>query len=285
MRDNPFPSNSAEGVAASRNLRWAAMRMSRPPWNETGPAGSMERLRDEEKETRVRRQQTGNDAAYRRLLRWFDNWTLDLGRLGPDGEEGLIEGLLDFPGDEAFWNRVFEVWCLKFVAAAMDSLGWRRSEGPVALHRAEGAIYRYVTSNGAELLLSTSNQLQRSRLIGSTGMEGRSGVSPTSLLRTRTSGRFPLVIDAKNRYVASFPASRAEETYKMLGYAENFLTREPLGRFCGVLLFPGSASEDRRIEGPQSGHVDIVTVDLDGNRSRAQVALAGAIADWADTSL
>ena len=71
----------------------------------------------------------GNDAAYRRLLEWYQLWTVDLDRLGVAATEDLVAGVLALPAGEAFWDKVFEVWCLGFVAQALEHSRGHGSKG------------------------------------------------------------------------------------------------------------------------------------------------------------
>jgi hypothetical protein len=280
MRDNPFPVRYAETTAATNSLRWATDRLRHRPWDEIAPHGLRERLRNEV-EARVRRRQTGNDGAYRQLLDWYDEWLLDLHQLGPEAQDRLVRGLLAFPAGEAFWDKVFEVWCLLFVASALDSLDWERLEGPVALHLPSRVIYRYRTPAGQTALV----RFQRKEPLPLGRWRYRDGPAVRGIPDITVSvdgGPFaPLLIDAKNRYVVvSERLTRPEETYKMLGYAENFGSGTATERFRGVLIFPANRTTARIIDGPGGGRLDLVAVNLTDDRSHATAALARAIAAW-----
>jgi hypothetical protein len=279
MRDSPFPPRSAEGLAAGTQLRWATDRLRHRPWDEISPHGLRERLQNEV-EARVRRRQTTNDSAYRRLLDWYRQWTLDLEHLGDDARDALITGLLAFPGGDAFWDKVFEVWCLVFVASALDALGWDRIAGPSALHQRSGVIFRYRSPDGQDLKV----RFQRTAPLPNGRWNYRDGNPlrgiPDVSIGTDMANPLPLLIDAKNRYISSDQIARSEETYKMLGYAENF--RPELGRmrFRGVLIFPSGQDARRIIDGPEDSRLDLVTVDLAGDKSAASEAVGDAISAW-----
>jgi hypothetical protein len=281
MRDNPFSVRSAEGVTAATLLRWTTDRLRHRPWNELPPHGLQERLHNEV-DARIRRRQTGNEAAYRRLLDWLDQWELDLEHLGGDSRDAVITGLLAFPAGDAFWDKVFEVWCLLFVASTLDELGWTRTTGPAALHQGTGIIYSYKSPAGHEVKL----RFQRKDPLGGGRWSYRDGDSlrgiPDVTLGTNRSTPLPLLIDAKNRYVSADRIARAEETYKMLGYAENFRPAAPPARFRGALIFPSNRSGRRIIDGPEDGRLDLVTIDLLGDRQIARQALGQAVTSWAD---
>ena len=281
MRDNPFPLRSAESAAAAERLRWAARRISRRPWDDIPSHGLLQRLYNEV-DARIRRRQTGNESAYSRLLRWLDQWTLDLHRLGSDDRNDLIRGFLAFPAGNAFWDKVFEVWCLLFVATTADHLGWTRIEGPASLRQADGVIYRYVMPSGSEVAI----RFQRTEPLpkGRWSYRGAGALRgiPDVTIATATPGRPPLLIDAKNRFIRTDRISRSDEIYKMLGYAENFRPGAgQLSRFRGVLIFPSNRSAHRIVDGPEGGQLDLITVDLSGNRDPADAALADALTHWA----
>ncbi len=283
MRDNPFSPRSAEGAAASTNLRWVTDRLSHRPWDEITPDGLRERLHNEV-EARIRRRQTGNDGSYRRLLDWYDEWSLDLHRIGADAQDRLVRGLMAFPASDAFWDKVFEVWCLLFVAATLDDLGWTKMDGPAALHQASGVIYTYRAPSGHDLRVRFQKQvpLPAGRWSYRDGNSLR-GIPDVSI-GSDSPAPFPLLIDAKNRYISEHQIARSEETYKMLGYAENFRPRVPPERVRGVLLFPSNRTRRRVLDGPGDGRLDLIAVDLAGDRATATATLADAISDWVSTA-
>jgi 5-methylcytosine-specific restriction endonuclease McrBC regulatory subunit McrC len=105
---------------------------------------------------------------------------------------------------------------------------------------------------------------------------------PDVTIATATPGRPPLLIDAKYRFIRTDRISRSDEIYKMLGYAENFRPGAgPPSRFRGVLIFPSNRSAHRIVDGPEGGQLDLITVDLSGNRDPADAALADALTHWA----
>ncbi len=279
MRDSPFPVRSAEGQTASAHLRWATDRLRHRPWDEVSPGGLRERLRNEV-EARTRRRQTGNDLAYRHLLDWYDEWTLDLQHLGAEAQAALTAGLLAFPAGDAFWDKVFEVWCLRFVAETLDSLGWERADGPAALHLGTGVIYSYRSPGGHDLKV----RFQRKDPLPNGRWSYRDGNPlrgiPDVSIGMDSGSPLPLLIDAKNRYISSDRIARSEETYKMLGYAENFRPATAPTRFRGVLIFPSNRSARRIVDGPDEGRLDLLTVELAGERTAASDALGEAIGDW-----
>ena len=284
MRDNPFSARSAEGVTATQHLRWATDRLAHRPWDEVPPHGLHERLYNEV-DARIRRRQTANDDAYRQLLDWYDKWTLDLHHLGDDARDALVRGLMAFPAGDAFWDKVFEVWCLLLVASTVDSIGWTRTSGPAALHLGTGVIYDYRAPDGTDVAI----RFQRKEPLPSGRWSYRDGGPlrgiPDVSLTAPASGALPLLIDAKNRYISSERIARSEETYKMLGYAENFRPSSPPARFRGVLIFPSNRTARRIIDGPDQGRLDLITVDLTGDRALVVEHLGEAVSAWVNDVL
>ncbi len=281
MRDNPFPLKSAESAATERQHGWVVNRSRQRPWADIQPVGLIQRLYNEVG-TRIRRRQTGNEPAYAQLLRWFDQWAIDLHRLGDDDRNEIIRGVLAFPTGPAFWDKVFEVWTLTLISAAAERTGWSRVQGPAALHRPDGQIYRYMTQIGREVVV----WFQRSEPLPTGRWTYRDGGPlrgiPDITLAADTAGSSHLLIDAKNRFVRSERISRSEETYKMLGYAENFrMSPSETFRFAGLLIFPSDRTGHRVLDGPDGGRLDLVAVNMSEDRGRAHEALGNVLSAWA----
>ena len=208
MRDNPFPKRNAEAKAASSLMRWAVDKERHRPWqqlNSTGQRG----LLINEVESRTRRAQTSNVSAYRRLLRWFEEWTLDVRHLGEELDPELVSGFLDFPSGSKFWDRVFEIWCLLFVAATLDDMGWERLRGPVALHAADNVIYEYESKQCGLVRVRYQHKLPggRWRYRNADSLRGY----PDITIDIDDSDCFPLIIDAKNKRDTSATFTRSED--------------------------------------------------------------------------
>jgi hypothetical protein len=230
--------------------------------------------------TRIRRRQTSNDQSYQTLLDWYAEWSLDLRRLGERGLDGLLDGILSLPSGESFWNRAFEIWCLDLTMAAVRALGWAEVSPPRALHRIghEVARFRHPSGSSIDVRFQTTKPLPTGRWRYRDG-KALGGVPDVSL---SVDGAFPVfVIDAKFRWhVARETLTRSEETYKMLGYAENFA--EAGATFRGVLIFPTNLSQHRVLEGPNDGRIDVLTVALVEDREIALMGLRDAIESWAE---
>jgi hypothetical protein len=70
--------------------------------------------------------------------------------------------------------------------------------------------------------------------------------------------RTPLLIDAKLRQMLT--RTRAEETYKMLGYIENFRNGLAAGKFQGLLAFIGP-STITTLAGPSNSRLVLIAVE------------------------
>jgi hypothetical protein len=278
MRDNPFRRHTAESQTAAETYAWATSRVRHRPWYELVGHGYRERLYSEV-EIRLRRRQTGNDQAYQRLLDWFEEWVLDVNRLGAEQLDNLINGLLAFPAGSFFWDKVFEIWCLMMVAEATHSLGWDCLEGPRPLHERKFPNYTFETPRGRKIAIRFQKQvpLQNSRWRYRDAGPLR-GIPDITL--DAAGEVFPMLIDAKYRFTAGDRITRSEETYKMLGYAENFRPSAEAIRFRGVLIFPSDVSSHRVLDGPDGGRLDLVAVHLEGDRRVALNGLAQAIEEW-----
>lgn len=277
LRDNPFQSRANESALATRLMAWARTRQYRRPWEDIVTTRGSERLRTEV-QTRVRRRQTGNDSAYQGLLDWYDEWTVDLHRLGEGRANNLVEGLLALPTGESFWNRAFEIWCLELTMEALVDLGWDREMGPLPLHLAGGLIATYRTPSGELVDVRFQQQWPlptgRWRYRKGDPLRGIPDVSLSVLGYTPV-----LFIDAKFRWIEGTDSlSRSEETYKMLGYAENFAADAT--HFRGVLIFPSNVSLHRVLDGPNAGRIDLASVALLAERERALSGFRDAIRSW-----
>ena len=282
MRDNPFDRRSAESIAAIQIRNWAVDRLRRPPWSELLKTGSISRLISDA-HVRVRRMQTGRDRAYLDLLHWLDEWYLDVSRLDEGQQREIIGGLMAYPLGAMFWDRVFEIWCLRAIARTLEKLSWNRVAGPFPLHQRTGVIYEYESSRGEAVDI----RFQRHEPLPSgrwsyQGGHPLSGI-PDISVAFRDNLKFPLLVDAKNRFVETERSlNRAEETYKMLGYAQNFVDPNRSEEYHAVLIFRSQRSRHRVLNGPDGGRLDLVSFDIDGNRGLAHEGLSNAISTWAN---
>ena len=250
----PFAKNTAEGRVAAVLRDWVTQRLRHEPWSLVRRRDVLNRLL-RESDRRIRKRQTGNDAAYSLLANWVREWLADLSKLGVERDGAIVDGLLSFPAGEAFWQKVFEIWCLEQVSSSLARLGWaeefrrplhKRDAGPVMAfacgsHRIDVWFQRQLPLGTASWHYDSGDALR--------------GIPDITL--THSAGGAPMIIDAKYRYAGG--ETRAEETYKILGYAENF--RAALHPVWGVLCFVGPAVSGNGLHGPQGGRIVVLRCD------------------------
>jgi hypothetical protein len=271
----PFARSRAEGYTAGVIRAWAASRLRREPWSDVRRRDSLSRL-VRETEQRTRKRQTGNDDSYAALVRWVDEWVADPRRLGADTQQSIVDGLLSFPAGDSFWQKVFEVWCLQQVGESLSRLDWivqtrqplhRRSAGPILKFSKDGDEVAVWFQRQAPLGLARWQYLDGAAL---------RGIPDVTLTHSRIPS--PLLVDAKYRYAIG--DTRAEETYKLLGYAENFRLAFPAG-FRGILCFVGEDVAANDLRGPDLGKITLLRCDdrLD-NMLDFQRAIDSAVRSW-----
>ena len=225
--------HSAERASALRAYRWTYRKESVYPWGDVHSDADLARLRIDS-ENRVLRRQTGNEAAYSEFLKWLDEWQASPRAGNNTRHRHIAAAQLAFPQEQFFWERVFEIWCLTKVVSALEAAGCSVLVGPRALfERGKLPIYE-LTFGGKEIAVwfqrALSSADARWRYIHS--YNSLRGIP--DIIVTRSQGT-PLIVDAKYRLAAS--KTRSEETYKMLGYLENFRNRLQSRGFFGVLIF------------------------------------------------
>ena len=139
----PFSKKSAEGNTAAKYHAWAKGKLKRWPWDSVQPYGDVQWLRVQI-EQRLLRRRTGNEAAYCDFLKWLEEWQFDPTKMHGVPGGRFTKGLLAFPVDDFFWERVLEIWCLKITAEALIRIGYRKTEGPLPLQlRKSQALYKF----------------------------------------------------------------------------------------------------------------------------------------------
>ena len=196
----------------------------------TRSAGRLHRETDH----RLRKRQTGNEPAYSQFLEWHMQWLFDASRSNPDQLESFVNLLLAFPPGEFFEDRVFEIWCLHQVIELFRRCGAVILEGPRPLSlRSEHAICEMTYEN-----YQFQVWFQKALPIASARWEYLHSRKPLTGIPDITvigeDGR-RLLIDAKRRVVRT--QTRSEETYKMLGYLENYRELFVSGKFWAALCF------------------------------------------------
>ncbi len=224
---------SAERTYCLNLLRWGREQLHSEPWDSVVPARTAARLR-REAEHRLRKRQTGNEPAYGLFLEWYRQWSFDAALSSPDESEQLVDLLLAFPPGDFFADRVFEIWCLHQVIDSFRRCGALIMDGPRLLaERADHSICT-MTYEGYQFEIwfqkALSPTAAKWKYIHSQRALG--GIPDITVLGN--DGR-RLLIDAKRREVRT--QTRSEETYKMLGYLENFRSLFETAPFWGALCF------------------------------------------------
>lgn len=270
---NPFPVKSAEHRAARRHRAQLNALTLSPCFHQVRTAQIPRLYR--EATSRVDRRRTGNDRAYRKLLQWLDAWG---DQLGPGDDESDETLPLSFPSSEAFWNRIFEVWCLGQCIESLKRQGFTL-DYLRPLHTEADSIAGL--QRGRQ---QVSVHFQRSAPLGTaawTYMDGSAlrGIPDISLV---TGGTTPLFVDAKFREALP-DKRRSEEVYKMLGYAENFNQGNSNYPFHSLLLFPSPEAHHYRILRDADASVDVIattTTTGDINRTIDEV-----VAGWLSSAV
>jgi len=278
---NRFPRSTAEGQASLGLYDWTRRRLRRWPWAEVTTQDPIDRLRRQTL-LRTRKRQTGNELAYGSLLEWLAEWQVDVSRLGSQDLNRVVDGLLAFPIDDFFRNKVFEVWCLREIAQSLVRCGCVPLDEPRPLHqRHVGPVYQLQRgSSRFGIWFQSQRPLGTPRWHYDDTGRPLSGIPD---IIVSTDGRAPLVADAKLR--GARPQGRSEETYKMLGYHENFRDSAARAGFRGLLVFAGSGNSGRTLAGPYGGRLSLLVVDhaLELKRD-IQELFDSVIREWLDVS-
>lgn len=229
---------SAERTYCLNLLRWGREKLHSELWSSVPPGRGAERLK-RETEHRLRKRQTGNEPAYSRFLDWFRQWQFDASHIDAEQANEFIQLLMAFPPDDFFEDRVFEIWCLHQVLEAFRRSGAILLDGPRALSerklrpvcQMQYDAYQFSVWFQRSLPSAMARWQYRHQPCNSLG-----GIPDITVIGN--DGR-RLLIDAKRRLVVT--QTRSEETYKMLGYLENFRGLYETTQFCGVLCFLSSS--------------------------------------------
>ena len=224
---------SAERSYCISLMRWGREQLHSEPWDNVVPSLTAARLH-REAEHRLRKRQTGNEPAYEQFLNWYQQWLFDASHSDPDELDSLVELLLAFPPGDFFCDRVFEIWCLHQVIESFRRCGAAITGGPRPLsERSDHSIctlhYEGYTLN-VWFQKSLPSSSSRWKYVHSE--KPLVGIPDITVIGSDCRR---LLIDAKRREVRS--PTRSEETYKMLGYLENFRHLFQSTPFCGALCF------------------------------------------------
>jgi hypothetical protein len=201
---------------------------------------------------------------------WWHRYAIDSTAIGGD-INAVADGFMAFPSGDFFWERAFEIWVLTEVGRALAAVGAEQTISRPLYARSAGPVEQWRVGTN-----TISIWFQRQRPLGDASWRYDPGgpLSGVPDVTLTAEGRSPLVIDAKFRFRGT--DTRSEETYKMLGYAENFRQVRP---FAGVLVFPGRI-EPRHLTGPAGGRVSLVSAVIEGDNLVAR-DLRGLVMEWA----
>jgi len=233
LNESQFNEASAERAYSLNLLRWTREQLHSEPWSRVAPVRGTERLR-RQTEQRLRKRQTGNEPAYLQFLRWHKQWLFDASRSDPEQTEDFVTLLLAFPPGEFFEDKVFEIWCLHQVVESFRRAGAIILTGPRPLsERSRHAICEMRYGNYRfEIWFQKALPGDAARWQYLASRKPLVGIPDITVVGA--DGR-RLLVDAKRR--EAMTQTRPEETYKMLGYLENFRTIFTTTPFWGVLCF------------------------------------------------
>lgn len=249
-----FPGRNAESVTAARAYLWLRARTRRSPWSSIRRSGGIRELK-RSAQGRIARRQTGNEAAYTQLLQWVDEWTVDVGELGDRGRARVAKGLVAFPVESFFWERVLEIWSLQSVCGSLKRLGLEEDTASPLYERDTKPVFTFRLGPD-EVAVWFQRQVPMGAprwRYGADYAESSDGLSGIPDVVVTRKGRPPYALDAKARVMDS--RTRPEETYKMLGYFENFRDVYEDAAFHGALVFQGDRPEATEVSGPHGDHL------------------------------
>ena len=252
------PAKTAEAVSAHWYRQWINNRLRRTPWCDVAGGSSMPRLQMETSR-RISRRQTGNERAYSGILKLVDDWQLAGPRSGgATGSERFVQALLSFPADDSFMDRIYEIWCIHEIASCLTNLGATRLEGPLHLtknrHR---PIYTFRIGNDC-IEIWFQHSLDSDSAVWNYEATGRylRGIPDITIV---ANDRHFLLVDAKNRLVSG--NTRSEETYKMLGYFENFRPILSGSSSWGMLAFVSFNRFFQSLQSPPGRRLVMISAD------------------------
>jgi len=207
---------------------------------------------------RLDRRMTGNDHPYRQLLDWVDNWLLSTSLATGDDADRNVQ--LALPDSEAYWEKIFEVWCLELTRASLVRLGWH-TNSDFRLHASRSGKPIAVFSKdqrSLEVYFQSQAPLGTGRWSNLETKSPLAGIPDVAIARP---GKAPLLIDAKWRF-RTLGHGTSEEQYKMLGYAENFARSSPGGAFFGALVFISDVVNSQIFSRGDGSRLAVLRTDL-----------------------
>ncbi len=253
---------SAERSYCINVMRWGREQLHSEPWSNVTPIQMSGRLR-RAAEHRLRKRQTGNEPAYRRFLDWYKQWSFDASHSSPDELENLVDLLLAFPLGDFFCDRVFEIWCLHQVIESFQRCGAVIIEGPQRLSERSNSPICTMHYEGYVLEVWFQKALPTSKASWRYVYSQKSLAGIPDITVIGNDGR-RFLIDAKRRVVRS--PTRPEETYKMLGYLENFKGLFQSAPFCGALCFISNTDLFTEVVAGRNHRIALVAAHVDDPR-------------------
>lgn len=267
---------TAEFVAVQQLLNWLHTRLSSWPWDSVIVSNNLERTYLESRK-RVTKRQTGNDIGYGKFLSWFEEWRIAFNKPGELPKEQLRNHLLAFPTGDSFNEKVFEIWCLKFLSQVLISIGFSLVTGPKPLFKKDNEPIYILERNGKiiNIWFQKQSPMGKPQWFYTENKKGLRGIPDIILTQVGADG--PLIVDAKLR---SYSRSKSEEVYKMLGYYENF--RKSLGDhpFIGALLFVSDSHEVHELENDQGSRVSVLSVPTINQSESLVNTMGNIIENW-----
>jgi hypothetical protein len=249
LNTSKLPQRTAEIQLARWYRRWISNKLHQDPWCNVGVSGSLKRLK-QETSRRLARRQTGNEYGYSKLLSLSEEWGLQEYGSAINSTK-IIEALFAFPSDTAYNDRIFEIWCLRELARAFENLGAERAAGPLPLHnnqpRIAYPIYIYELHGiRFEIWFQKALDASYARWTYTTTKKAFQGKPDITVV---ADNKYYFLLDAKNRFVTN--NTRPEETYKILGYFENY--RDLLNIGWAVLCFVSNDSLTQQLKSTDGG--------------------------------
>lgn len=253
-----FPVNSAETLLGRRYKSWVLSRLKRAPWSSISSTSSLSRLYMESCR-RVARRQTGNEKAYLSLIKFIKDWHL-VGETfsSPESSDKFVDAFLSFPAEQYFLDRIYEIWCIYSISDAFSKIGGKLVAGPCKLTESKKKpIYTFsMESNEFEIWFQTPLPSEEAEWFYDSTASSLRGIPDITIIANK---KHRLIIDAKNRMVSG--TTRSEETYKMLGYFENF--KKSIGKTTdwGILAFVSLNGFSRSIRARNGRSLELISAN------------------------
>jgi len=275
FRRAPIPEATAEKRLSAEYSLLISRRLGQYPWAEVrGPSGGLRRTALEAKH-RIAKRQTGNEPAYRRLVELVNRWLLEFEKAGPiNNHDAVVKALLAFPSSLAFDDRIFEIWCLKELARAFESCGAVLIDGPTPL--ALNSVKPIYVFRHGERLVRIWFQKALNTEFAQWHYEGTKPLRGIPDITVENDGCL-LLLDSKNRLADK--GVRPEETYKMLGYFENF--RPILIPPYGLVCFTSIDDFHRTLNAKGGGTLALMSAHpFDPQSCKLAEHLRNSVGDW-----